>query len=145
MIRSGLYRWRKSSLTNTGLTKVLAKEVAPFNIRTLTVVLGTFNTSFGANSVFGSVPLPDDYKGSASEQMIAYLKSGKVPVNGDKDKAMRALFEVVTGEGVGKGKEKETLLLLGSDMTARAKGVIEYLGRSLEAFEGVTNSVGIDK
>lgn len=125
---------------------MLAKEVAPYNIRALTVVLGTFNTNMGAAAGFGSFPLPDDYKGSMSETMISYLKSGKVPINGDKDKAMKAVYEVVTGTGAGAGKEAERFLPLGSDMTPRVKGVQEYLGHGLDVFgEAYTNSVNIDK
>lgn len=129
----------------TGLTKVLAKEVAPFNIRALTVVLGTFNTNMGNNAVFGKNALPDDYKGSVSEQMIQFLKSGKIPINGDKDKAMKAVYEVVVGEGAGAGREAERFLPLGTDMTARVKTVQDYLAHGLEAFGHVTNHVNIDK
>jgi hypothetical protein len=51
----------------TGLTKVLAEEVAPFNVPALTVVRGTFNTNMGNAAVLGKNPLPDDYKGSVAE------------------------------------------------------------------------------
>ena len=80
-----------------------------------------------------------------AETMINYIKSGKVPINGDKDKAMKAVYELVAGEGFGEGKEAERLLLLGSDMTARAKRVQEYLGHAMEVFGDVTNGVGVDK
>ena len=127
-----------------GVTRVLAKEVAPFGIRTLTVVAGTFNTGFADNAVVGKEPLPADYEGSACGQMVQYLKSGKVPIHGDKDKAMKALYEVVTGQGVGVGLEAEKLLPLGTDMTARVQGARDILAHSLEVFGHVTDSVGID-
>ena len=126
---------------HAGLTKVLAKEVAPYNIRVLTVVLGTFNTNMGPAASYGKNPLPDDYKGSMSEKMIGLLKSGKVPINGDKDKAMKAVYEVVVGEGAGAGREAERFLPLGTDMTARVKTVQNYLGHGLEAFGHVTDHV----
>ena len=129
----------------TGLTKVLAKEVASFNIRTLTVGLGTFNTNMINAALFGKFALPDDYNGSVSEQMIQFLKSGKIPINGDKDKAMKAVYEVVIGEGIGAGKEAERFLPLGTDMTARVKMAQEYLAHSLEVFGHVTNNVKLDK
>lgn len=53
-----------------GISKVLAKEVALFGIRTLTVTLGTFNTNFANATIVGKNPLPDDYKDSVAEQMI---------------------------------------------------------------------------
>ena len=94
----------------------------------------------GAAAIYGSVPLPDDYKGSVSDQMIQFLKSGKVPINGDKDKAMKAVYE-----GVGFGKEAERFLPLGADMYTCVKGVSEQLVRSLEVWGEVTNNVNIDK
>lgn len=128
-----------------GMSKVLAKEVAPFGIRILSVTLGTFNTEFGNATIVGKTPLPDDYKGSVAEQMIQFMSSGKFQANGDKDKAMKALYEVVVGEGVGKGHEAETFLPLGQDMTVRVKGVRDYLGHALEVFGEVCNSVALDK
>lgn len=119
--------------------------MAPFNIRALTVVLGTFNTNMGNAAVLGKNPLPDGYKGSVAEQMIQFISSGKIVPNGDKDKAMKAVFEVVVGEGAGDGREAERFLPLGTDMTARVKGVQEYLAHGLEVFGDVTNNVSIDK
>ena len=127
------------------MTKVLAKEVAPYNIRALTVVLGTFNTNMGNAAAMGKNPLPEDYKGSVAEQMIQFISSGKLVPNGDKDKAMKAVYEVVVGEGAGAGREAERFLPLGTDMTARVKTVQEYLAHSLEVFGNVTNNVGMDK
>ena len=130
---------------SAGMTKILAKEVAPFNIRALTVVLGTCNTNFGNAAVFSKNSLPEDYAGSMSDKMIQYISSGKVPVNGDKDKAMKAVYEVVIGEGAGVGKESERFLPLGTDMTIRVKTVQDYLAHSLDAFGHVTDRVAIDK
>jgi len=134
-----------SSNSFTGLTKALAKEVAPFNIRALTVVLGTFNTNMGNAAVLGKNPLPDDYGGSVAQQMIQFISSGKIVPNGDKDKAMKAVYEVVVGEGAGAGREAERFLPLGTDMTARVKMVQEYLAHGLDVFADVTNNVNIDK
>ena len=80
-----------------------------------------------------------------SDQMIQYMKSGKVPINGDKDKAMKAVYEVVAGEGAGAGCEAERFLPLGTDMTVRVKTVQDYLAHGLEVFGHITNNVGIDK
>jgi len=88
---------------------------------------------------------PEDYKGTAADNTIQYLKSGKVPINGDKDKAMQAVFEVVVGQGIGEGHEAESLLLLGSDMIPRAKVVQDALAQSLEVFGKITNNVSIEK
>ena len=95
--------------------------------------------------MLGKNPLPDDYNGTMSEKMIGFLKSGKVPINGDKDKAMRAVYEVVMGEGAGAGLESERLLPLGTDMTTRVKTMQGQLSHSLDALGHITNNVGIDK
>jgi NAD(P)-dependent dehydrogenase (short-subunit alcohol dehydrogenase family) len=127
------------------IAKVLAKEVAAFNIRVLTVVLGGFNTSFGNPPLVGQVALPDAYKGSATEQMLQRLAMGNFPVDGDKEKAMRAVYEVVVGDGAGAGRESERLLPLGRDMTTRVKTVRDYLQHSLDVFGSVTDGVAIEK
>ena len=129
---------------STALTKVLAKEVAPFNIRTLTVALGTFNTNMGSNAVYGKNPL-GDYVGSVADQTMSFIRDGKMPWNGDKDKAMKVVYEIVTGTGAGTGKEGERFLPLGSDMPARVKMVQDYLQHGLDAFGEFTNSVNVDK
>lgn len=95
--------------------------------------------------VLGKNPLPEGYKGSVAEQMMQFLSSGKIVPNGDKDKAMKAVYEVLVGEGAGAGREAERFLALGSDMTARVKMVQDYLAHGLETFGDVTNNVNIDK
>ncbi|EAT86514.2 hypothetical protein HBI56_102360 [Parastagonospora nodorum] len=139
----GVYGGAKAGLDAT--TKMLAKEVAPWNIRTLTVVLGTFNTNMPNSVILGKTPLPDDYKGTFTEQVQQLLVGGKIKPNGDKDKAMKAVYEAVVGEGSGQGNEGEKLLPLGSDMTPRLKAVQDYLGHALEVYGSVTNGVDVDK
>lgn len=91
-------------------------------------------------------PLPEDYKDSVSEQMLQYITNGKVPINGDKEKAMKAVYEVVVGESARAGHEGERFLPLGTDMTTRVKMVQDYLSHSLEVFGDVyTNNVKLDK
>lgn len=69
----------------------------------------------GNAAVVSKNPLPEDYKGSVSEQMINFLSNGKIVPKGDKDKAMKAVYDVVVGEGAGAGREGERFLPLGSD------------------------------
>jgi NAD(P)-dependent dehydrogenase (short-subunit alcohol dehydrogenase family) len=126
-------------------TKILAKEVAPWGIRTLTVVLGTFNTNMPNAVVLGETPLPKDYKGTFVEQVQGLLMGGNIKPNGDKDKAMKAVYEAVVGEGVGEGKESEKLLPLGGDITPRLKGMQEYYGHAMEIFGAVTDGVGVEE
>lgn len=99
----------------------------------------------GNAAVFSKNPLPKEYEETFAEKMIQAIASGKVPANGDKDKAMNAVYEIIAGEGAGFGREAEKFLLLGSDMTARVKGVQDSLARSLEVFGDITNGVQIDR
>ncbi|KAJ5773243.1 hypothetical protein N7457_008139 [Penicillium paradoxum] len=115
------------------LTKILAKEVAPFNIRTLTVVLGTFNANMPNSVVLDKTPPPEDYKESFAEQIQDLLVSGKIKPNADTEKAMQFVYQVVDGEGIGEGHQMEKLLPL-------RRGVQEYLGHALEVF-GWANEV----
>lgn len=78
------------------------------------------------------------------ETMLQAVESGSFKITGDKDKAMKALFEVIVGEGVGAGRESEPLLIMGSDMVPRAEGVVGALERSLEVFGEVTRGVDVE-
>ena len=127
------------------MSKVLAKEVAPFNIRVLTVALGTFNTNMGNAVTLGKNPMPEDYKGSVADQTMQYMASGKFAPDGDKDKAMKAVYEVVMGEGVGAGHEGERFLPLGRDIAPRVKLMQDQFAHSWEVFGDVCNNVYIDK
>lgn len=111
----------------------------------MTVVLGTYNTNFGSAAAFGEIPIPEDYNGSMAVKMIQVFKAGVAKPNGDKDKAMRAVYDVVVGAGVGAGHEAETFLPLGSDMTTRVQMVQDYLTHGIDTFKGVTNNVGFEE
>ncbi|KAI1342895.1 NAD(P)-binding protein [Xylariaceae sp. FL0016] len=138
----GPYAGAKAGLD--GLTKVLAKEIAPFNIRALTIVLGIFNTNMANAATLGHIPLPGDYKGSVAEHIMEAIKDGKIVPHDDKDKAMRAVYDLVVGEGAGAGHEAERMLPLGKDMIARVEGVRHQLQQSLDVFGSVTKSLAID-
>ncbi|KAJ8120613.1 hypothetical protein ONZ43_g2721 [Nemania bipapillata] len=139
----GAYAGAKGGLD--ALNKVLAKEVASFNIRVLTVLLGTFNTNMLNAYIFGKVPLPGEYKNTTAGQIMDYIRSGKIVPNGDKDEAMKAVYELIVGEGFGNGKENEQFLPLGNDMTARMTLVQDQLAHAKEVFGEITNRVQVAK
>ncbi|KAF3386942.1 Fatty acyl-CoA reductase [Penicillium rolfsii] len=122
-------------------TRVLAKEVAPFNIRLLTVWLGTFNTNIGNASLVTQAPLPEDNRGSTAEQMMNVIKSGNFVGDGDKDKAAKAIFGVTVGEGAGAGHADEQFLPMGRDMIARVGLVRDQCARALDVFSDVAGNV----
>ncbi|KAI6087760.1 putative short-chain oxidoreductase [Hypoxylon rubiginosum] len=144
----GGYGGAKAALDS--ITRALSQEIAPYNIRTLTVILGAFNTNMPKASVGGEKPLPQGYEGSPSELMLQFL-SGTAKVSGlafkmgDKEKAMKAVYEMVVGEGIGAGREAEQLLPLGFDMIARFKEVQESYGHALDVFEDIAGNVNLDQ
>ncbi|KAI0526485.1 NAD(P)-binding protein [Xylaria bambusicola] len=139
----GAYAGAKGGLD--AVSKVLAKEVEPFGIRVLTILLGTFNTGMLDVCILGKAPLPDEYKDTLVGQFIDIMRTGKLVPNGDKDKAMKAVYQLVVGEGFGVGKEKEKFMPLGPDMTTRMTIVQDQLAHAKEVFGEITNGVGIEK
>ncbi|SLM36335.1 short-chain [Lasallia pustulata] len=127
------------------MSKVLAKEVAEFNVRVLIVSLGTFNTNMGNAVAVSRNPMPEDYKGPVADWTIDYIVSGKFDPDGDKEKAIKAIYEVVMGEGVGAGHEGERFLPLGRDLAARVKQTQDQYAHSMEVFGDVCNNVYKDR
>jgi hypothetical protein len=123
------------------LTKVLHKEIAPFNVRALYVSMGTFNTNMGNAAAVQKVQLHEDYKGSMAEKLTEFVTSGKFVADGDVSKAVHAIYEVVTAEGGGAGKENEVCLPLGRDLAVRIKEVVDGYNHALEVFGDVCNNV----
>lgn len=123
------------------MTKVLAKEVAPFNIRTLTVFLGGLRTNMGATVRVGAVPLADDYKDSVVDHVRAFMHGGHFVGDGDPVKAANAIYDVVVGKGVGEGRENELFLPLGIELEARVKLVSDRLNHCWDAFGSVATNV----
>lgn len=142
---NGHRRYETSELTsnNIGLTKVLAKEVAEFNVRTLTVYLGGFTTSFASSLGTGKEPLAQDYDGSAVGKALEYMHGGKYVPDGDTSKGAKVVYEVITGEGVGAGKEGEPNLPLGRDMEARVKLVRDRMDHCWEVFGDAATSAHV--
>ncbi|KAJ5920834.1 Short-chain dehydrogenase/reductase SDR [Penicillium verhagenii] len=138
----GAYAAAKAALDAS--TRVLAKEVSSFNIRPLTVWLGTFNTNIGNVSKVVQSPLPGDYRGSAADQLMEGIMSGKFIGNGDKEKAAKAIYEIVVGQGAGNGHEAEQFLPLGRDMIPRVGLVRDQYSHALEVFGDVSGSVHLD-
>ena len=129
------------------MSKFQAKEVAPFNIRVLTLWLGTFNTNIAKliATLLGKIPLPEDYKGSIVAKTMEIIPSGKFEPDGDKGKALKAVYEVVMGMEVGAGHEGERFLPLGRDLAATVKLLQHQCAHSLDVFGEVCNNVYMDK
>lgn len=130
---------------HTGFTKTMAKEVAEFNVRTLTCLLGTFNTSMSTKALWGKEPIADDYKGTTADKSLQLFQAGKFEADGDTITGARAIYEVAMGEGIGAGRVGEMFLPLGRDMEARVKLVSGRLDHCWEVFGDVAMNVYVQK
>lgn len=123
----------------TATTKVLSKEVAAFNIKTVTVIQGTSNTNFSKASVWSDQPLPEAYKGSMAETLLGVVKSGAVPANSDPDKAMKAVFDVSMADDT----TQHRIVPVGPDMVKRLEGLRQSVDESLDKFRDVALSAAV--
>ncbi|KAM0425877.1 hypothetical protein ACHAPT_008815 [Fusarium lateritium] len=127
-----------------GLTRILAREVAPFNIRTLTVHLGGFDTNFTYALRLSSVPFPQDYAGSRTDEVAHSLLGSNYKADGDHRKASKVIYEVAMGEGRGKGRENERVLVLGRDMGPLMDNLAKDIQHQIETFRDIGTSVYVD-
>lgn len=130
---------------NAGLTKVLHKEVAPFNIRAFYVSLGTFDTNMPAAAGVQKAAWDPDYKGSMAEKLTSWVTNGTFKADGDPAKAAKAIYEVAAAKGIGAGNETEYCLPLGRDLAVRVQEVVDRWKHTMEVFGDVANSVYIEK
>lgn len=128
-----------------GLTRIMSREVAPFNIRTLTVQLGGFDTNFTNALRLSSIPFPEDYAGSVTDKTANSLLGSNYTPDGDHRKASKVIYEMAMGEGFGKGKEQERVMALGRDMWATMDMVAEDIKHHDETFREVGMNVYIEK
>jgi NAD(P)-dependent dehydrogenase (short-subunit alcohol dehydrogenase family) len=121
----------------------MARELAPFNIRILTVQLGAFDTSFVNDLAVTKTPYPDDYKGSVTQKVIDSLND--FHPDGDHKKAIQVIYDFAVGEGVGKGREQERVLVLGRDMWTSWEDATKQMLHASEISKEVCNNVYIEK
>ncbi|KAF3012971.1 hypothetical protein E8E14_004168 [Neopestalotiopsis sp. 37M] len=139
----GAYGASKSALDN--ITTTLAREVADFNVRVLLVYMGSFNTPMSTNVNLAEKPLDPDYHGTVLQKYYDVFEAKNMPLKGDHKKAVKAIYEVVVGEGVGKGCEKEVRMVLGKDCAVRVGEVQENLQHMMDVFGDICNNVDVDE
>ncbi|KAI5920590.1 hypothetical protein F4810DRAFT_713443 [Camillea tinctor] len=138
----GMYGASKAALDN--LTKTLHKELKEFNIRVFLVSLGTFNTPMVTAVRKVSKPLAPDYQGTLTQRNMDILDSGDFVIPGDHVKAVKAICDMVMGEGIGKGLESEMMLPLGVDMAVRANEVRDRIDHMMEVFGDICKNVNVE-
>lgn len=116
-----------------------------FNVRVLSVTPGVFDTSMMSALQFQAQELESDYKDKPTDMMLTLQKSGTHPPDGDKKKAVKAIYEVVVSEGVGEGRENEPVLPLGRDVYGLCKGHAAQWAQTMSVFGDICNNVYIDR
>lgn len=110
----------------------------------LQVYLGSFDTPMGRSTRPVAQPLDPDYENSTVGKTIGVFQSGRFQAQGDHRKAVRAIYDVVVGEGPGAGLGKEVQMMLGKDCAVRAVEVRDGLDHMMETFGEVCNNVDVD-
>jgi NAD(P)-dependent dehydrogenase (short-subunit alcohol dehydrogenase family) len=139
----GMYSASKFALE--GMSESLAKEVAEFGIRVVIVEPGAFRSTFLDNFVLSEKGVGEAYKDTVvGEQMKTFKEwSGKQP--GDVEKGVQRIFEVVTGTGLGKGKEGYLRCPLGRDWAETVQRKIVDLEKTKTVFEDIWNSTDVEE
>ncbi|KAL6234343.1 hypothetical protein BDW75DRAFT_231194 [Aspergillus navahoensis] len=139
----GLYAASKFALE--GLSEALAREVAPFNISVLIVEPGAFRTNFLSAVQKTETPLSESYKGGPVDIVLHKFEAAQGKQRGDPAKAVKRVFEVVTGTGeAGALKGKILRLPLGPDCVERIEGKMARLQSDLDAARGVAMGTDFD-
>ncbi|KAE8165669.1 hypothetical protein BDV40DRAFT_258000 [Aspergillus tamarii] len=128
----GLYSASKFALE--GLSESLACELASFNISVLVVEPGAFRTNFLSAVQRNESGLSEPYKGGPVDTMLSKFESAQGKQQGDPEKAVARIFEVVTGEGAaGRLKGKILRLPLGPDCAQRMQAKLDKASADLDA------------
>ncbi|BCS20339.1 putative short chain oxidoreductase/dehydrogenase [Aspergillus puulaauensis] len=127
----GLYAASKFALE--GLSEALSREVAAFNISVLVVEPGAFRTNFLSAAQATETPLSEPYKGGIVETVLGKFEAAQGKQRGDPAKAVRRVFEVVTGTGEAGGLKGKILRLpLGPDCVERIEAKMGRLQSDLD-------------
>ncbi|KAJ8122483.1 hypothetical protein ONZ43_g1334 [Nemania bipapillata] len=138
----GVYGASKAALDD--MTKVLHKELEPFNVRVLLVYLGTFDTPMSSSVQTIAAPLDSDYEGTQTERLFNMLRTGNFALPGDHVKASQAVYDVIMDEGFANGLGNEIMLALGSDLAITVKRTQDRLAHMMDVFGGICHSVNRD-
>ncbi|KAF4632978.1 hypothetical protein G7Y89_g5147 [Cudoniella acicularis] len=129
-----------------GFSESLYNEMLPLGVRVLLVEPGAFGTNFADSVNLPAKELPEEYKGTITEEtmnaVVQGMKGGNMP--GDVQKACQVIFDVVMKRGQAEGMEEFLRLPLGRDNAARWRVKIEGLERTLAGTEKLWSSTDKD-
>ncbi|KAL0061814.1 hypothetical protein AAF712_011332 [Marasmius tenuissimus] len=132
---AGVYGAAKAALDSA--SKVWTKELAPFNVRSISINPGQFRTSVGT-----AMKGPDreiDAYGEIHEDLKKYgANSGKEP--GDPKKAARKILDVVTSK-----EELPARLALGEDAVSLLDAEIQAEMRDMERWREFGKGTNVEE
>ncbi|KAF9235491.1 hypothetical protein BU15DRAFT_51383, partial [Melanogaster broomeanus] len=138
----GFYASSKAAVH--AMAETMALELEPLGIRVLIVEPGAFRTEGIYSNPFDESNPISDYDEERGKSVVRFSAiSGKQP--GDPDKAMKAVVEVVCGEGRAKGREWPLYLVLGKDAQEDIGNKCARMIRHLGEWGDVIRNVDLDQ
>jgi len=122
------------------MSESLSKELQPFGIRVILVEPGLFRTQFLSSFVQPAAGLNKDYIGTPIDAALQSFKSKDGAQEGDPLKAAQRILDVVTGTGMGVGKDNLLRLPLGPDCYQRFQTKCDSLRENLEQMKEIAHS-----
>lgn len=129
---------------NLGISESLSKELKPFNIRVLIVEPGQFRTKFLSSFATPAAGLRDDYIGTPIDVTLQAFKAHDGVQQGDPARAALRILEMVSGTGMGAGKEDLQRLILGPDCFARFQSKANSLLENLDRMKDISHSTSFE-
>jgi NAD(P)-dependent dehydrogenase (short-subunit alcohol dehydrogenase family) len=130
----------------SGLSDGLADELRPFGVAVCCFEPGYTRTGFLANGASGgdhrvkTARQLDVYHGTGAEEMRGAMDAYNGNQPGDVVKCARVIVDVLTREGVAKGREVPVRLALGSDCVDVIREKCESTLKSVKEWEAVSAS-----
>jgi NAD(P)-dependent dehydrogenase (short-subunit alcohol dehydrogenase family) len=120
-----------------GLSEGLANEVKAFGIRVHLIEPGIFRTEF-LGQVAKGAQVGQKKEGYLDIGSILGNMHGKQP--GDPEKGVQRIFEVVTGTGMGAGREWDLRVPLGTDSFGMCETKLKSLSDTLDKMKKIAQS-----
>lgn len=133
------------SKSKPGLGETLSIELAVFSIKVLIVAPGSFKTEgIYGQQFFNSNPILayGEFRDATNQRFRTAVGGAQ---NGDPDKAMEAVVDVVKGEGKAKGRPWPLYLVLGHDAEEAIRQKTTKLLNHIDEWSDVIGAVGFDE
>jgi NAD(P)-dependent dehydrogenase (short-subunit alcohol dehydrogenase family) len=132
----------------SGLTESLRDELESFGINVTVIEPGYFRTEFlntnGGRRAFSKDRLDDVYKDTAVGAYRELLTQANNKQPGDVEKGARVVVDILTGTGVGKGRNVPMRIVLGKDCVGAIREKMRHTEELLKEWEDVFTSTDHD-